>query len=149
MVWKAFSVALEVFVVRLYKYSDQTEANFQWKGLLQNYAICRVHFSEGLNKVAWRDSKQVKLNPVNCLPGSDTSPESISGGYSGWDRRSLFMQSDWMFSLCLFSCCIWTNWLYGGSGELAQLPDRPGRPEHPQDGKWWSITVWEILVFCN
>lgn len=37
----------------LYKYSDQTEANFQRKGLLQeNYAVCQVHFSQGLNKVA-------------------------------------------------------------------------------------------------
>lgn len=117
MFWKAFSVGPGgICSMSLYKYSDQTEANFQRKGLLQeNYAVCQVHFSEGLNKVAWRDSKQVKLNPVTCLSGSDSSPESISGEFSGWDRRGLFMQSDWMFSLCLFSVA------FGQTGNMVGL----------------------------
>lgn len=131
-------MALVIFVVCLYINTVvKLKPTFSQKGRLQgNCAICRMHFSEGFNKVTWR---QVKLNPVDCFSGSDSSPESILGEYSGWERRGLFMQSDWMLSL--FSLCIWSNWRYSGSGKLAQLPGRPGRPEHPQDGKWWSISM--------
>lgn len=68
---------------------------FSRKGLLEeDCAICRMHFSKGFNKVERLDSKQVRLNPVNCFPGTDSSPESILGDYSGWCRRDQFVQSD-------------------------------------------------------